>query len=265
MKKIGFLPKSYIALLIIFMYIPIAVVIIFSFNESKISSVWEGFSLKWYEELFQNEDYFEALINSLVVAASSSLAAAVIGTLGAFGLKRIELRTSAALEYVSTLPIMIPEIILAMGFLVFFSLLGLPFGMTTLIIAHTAFCIPYVFLQVKARLVGLDKSITEAAMDLGASKMRMFVDIVLPLISPAVASGILLSFAMSFDDVIISSFVNGANADTLPLKIYSQLKFGITPEVNALSTLLLVATIILCTLSFLLSRKNRSVKIKKSN
>ena len=239
------------------MYVPIVLVIIYSFNESKISSVWDGFSLKWYVDLFKDESMFEALLNSIVLGLSSSFAAAIIGTLGAVGSSKVELKGKGIVEYISTLPIMIPEIILGMVFMAFFSLIGLPFGMTTLIIAHTAFCIPYVFMMVKARLVGMDKSLEEAAQDLGASKVRTFFDIILPLIIPAIASGMLLSFAMSFDDVIISVFVTGVNSNTLPLKIYSQLKTGVTPKINALCTLMFFVTVLICSLSALLGREKK--------
>lgn len=200
---------------------------------------------------------FEALLNSIILGLSSSFAAAIIGTLGAVGSSKVELKGKGIVEYISTLPIMIPEIILGMVFMAFFSLIGLPFGMTTLIIAHTAFCIPYVFMMVKARLVGMDKSLEEAAQDLGASKVRTFFDIILPLILPAIASGMLLSFAMSFDDVIISVFVTGVNSNTLPLKIYSQLKTGVTPKINALCTLMFFVTILLCGISAFLGREKK--------
>lgn len=257
MKNRTKLSNIYLAVILLLMYIPIVLVIIYSFNESKISSVWDGFSLKWYEELFRDKSIFEALLNSIVLGLSSSLAAAVIGTLGAVGSSKVELKGKGVIEYLSTLPIMIPEIILGMVFMAFFSLLGLPFGMTTLIIAHTAFCIPYVFMLVKARLVGMDKSLEEAALDLGASKVRTFFDIVLPLIAPAIASGMLLSFAMSFDDVIISVFVTGVDSNTLPLKIYSQLKTGVTPKINALCTLMFCATILLCGFSAFIGREKK--------
>lgn len=250
------LPNVYLGLVMALMYVPIIIVIIYSFNESKISSAWEGFSLKWYSELFSDSSMFEALRNSLVLAVSSSVAAAFIGTLGAFGMTKVKSKANSATEYISTLPIMIPEIILGMVFMVFFSLIGLPFGMTTLIIAHTAFCIPYVFMLVKARLVGMDKSLAEAALDLGASPARVFVDITLPLIAPAIISGMLLSFAMSFDDVIISIFVTGATTNTLPIKVYTQLKTGVTPKINALCTLMFGATILVCVIAALIGRIN---------
>ena len=257
MKNKTILPNIYLAVILALMYVPIVLVIIYSFNESKISSVWDGFSLKWYQDLFRDESIFESLRNSIVLGLCSSFAAAVIGTLGAVGSSKVELKGKSVIEYISTLPIMIPEIILGMVFMAFFSLIGLPFGMTTLIIAHTAFCIPYVFMMVKARLVGMDKSLEEAAQDLGASKVRTFFDIILPLILPAIASGMLLAFAMSFDDVIISVFVTGVNSNTLPLKIYSQLKTGVTPKINALCTLMFAATVLLCSLSALLGREKK--------
>jgi spermidine/putrescine transport system permease protein len=214
---------------------------------------------------------FSALVNSLILATVSSLLAAIIGTLGAVGMvwNKPNARTGAKsgrgrqmpknifgniMEYLSILPIMTPEIIMGMVLLVFFSLLGLPLGMLTLVLAHTCFCIPYVYLLVKARLAGLDKSYIEAARNLGAGSWRAFSDILLPLLMPAVISGILLSFAMSFDDVIISLFVTGPQTNTLPIRIYTQLKTGVTPKTNALCSLIFVITILLCILSSAISR-----------
>jgi spermidine/putrescine transport system permease protein len=259
MKNRTKLPNIYLGVALAVMYLPIIIVIIYSFNESKLSSVWDGFSLKWYIELFRDKSLLEALVNSLILAILSSVAAAVIGTLGAVGMARVKRRGSGLIEYLSTLPIMIPEIILGIVFLVFFSLLRLPFGMLTLLIAHTAFCIPYVFMLVKARLAGMDKSLTEAARDLGATDLRAFLDITLPLILPSVASGMLLAFAMSLDDVVISIFVTGVNTNTLPIKIYTQLKTGVTPKINALCTLLLAVTVIIGFLTMYL-RKNSDKK-----
>lgn len=260
MKNRTKLPNVYLGVLLFLMYVPIFLVILYSFNESKLSSVWSGFSLKWYTELFRDRAIFEALGNTLILGVISSLSAGVIGTLGAFGMTKVNFKTKSAVEYVSTLPIMIPEIILGMVFMAFFSLLGLPFGMTTLILAHTAFCIPYVYMLVKARLVGMDKSLAEAALDLGASPLRVFFDITLPLLLPAIVSGMLLAFAMSIDDVIISVFVTGVNTNTLPLKIYTQLKTGVTPKINALCTLMFAATLLLCGLAAFLGRTPKHKK-----
>lgn len=255
MKNRTKLPNIYLGFILVVMYIPILLVIVYSFNQSKISSVWNGFSLKWYMELFKDKDLLQAMVNSLVLATLSSLSAAVIGTLAAVGMPKVRWRSKTVIEYISTLPIMIPEIILGMVFLVFFSLVGLPLGMTTLAIAHTSFCIPYVYMLVKARLVGIDKSYAEAAKDLGASEWNVFFDITLPLILPAITSGVLLAFAMSLDDVVISIFVTGVNTNTLPIKIYTQLKTGVTPKINALCTLMFGATLLMIFLSAWFGKK----------
>jgi spermidine/putrescine transport system permease protein len=238
------------------MYLPILLVIAYSFNQSRLSSLWTGFTLSWYAELFRDRSMFEALLNSFVLAILASLSAAVIGTLGASGMARMRITKSAkVMEYLSILPIMTPEIIMGMTFLAFFSLLALPFGMLTLVIAHTAFCVPYVYLLVRARLAGLDKSYVEAARIMGAGSMRAFYDITLPLVLPAVISGMLISFSMSFDDVIVSVFVAGIHTNTLPMKIYSQIKTGVTPKTNAMCTLIFLFTVILCLVAAALSLK----------
>ncbi|MDR2649035.1 MAG: ABC transporter permease [Clostridiales bacterium] len=252
----------YVALVLFVMYLPIFQVIIYSFNENKLTSVWGGFSLRWYGDLFRDRSMFEALRNSIVLAIISAVLAAVIGTLGAVGMSRAKLRGAAVMEYIATLPIMVPEIILGMVFLAFFSLIRLPFGMVTLVIAHTAFCVPYILLLVKARLAGMDKNYVEAARDLGAGELRAFFDITLPMIVPAVVSGMLLAVAMSLDDVIISVFVTGVNTNTLPIKIYTQIKTGVTPKTNALCTILFLFTIIMGGLSSILG-SGRARKAKR--
>ena len=243
MKKSSKFSRIYLGVIFFLMYLPIAVVVVFSFNESKLPVAFTGFSMKWYENLFADSDMMEALGNSLILGVLSCLLSAVIGTLGAVGLSRIHWKTKGVMEYLSILPLMIPEIILGMVLMAFFSLLGLPFGMLTLLLGHTVFCVPYILMEVKARLVGMDPSLEEAARDLGAGSFRAFWDITLPLIMPAVLSGSLLAFAMSMDDVVISIFVNGPRLSTLPIKVYTQLKTGVTPEINALCTLMLAFTI----------------------
>ena len=260
-------PFIYVGVITVITYIPIIMTVIYSFNASKLTSVWEGFSLKWYQELFRDRDLKEALLNSLILAALSCSCAVLIGTTGALGMHRAKRKRVAGggiagafgekaggllddvIAYVAMLPIMIPEIILGMVFLSIFSLMGLPFGMVTLVIAHTTFCVPYVYSMVKARLVGLDKSLEEAALDLGASPVRVFFDITLPQIMPAILSGVMLAFAMSFDDVVISIFVTGPKVNTLPVKIYTKLKTGVTPEINALATVMLSITVALMLVS----------------
>ena len=254
-KKFRF-SHLYLAVVMAITYLPLVMVVIFSFNDSKLTVSWKGFTLSWYQKLFQDAALIAALKNSLILGVVSCLVAAVIGTLGAIGMARVN-KSKGMMEYLSTVPIMVPEIILGMVFMAFFSLLNLPFGMLTLVLAHSAFCIPYVYMMVKARLVGIDKSLEEAAMDLGASPRRIFWDITLPLIMPAVLSGCLLAFAMSFDDVVISIFVNGPKLSTLPIKVYTQLKTGVTPEINALCTVILTAVILVELVSSLFQKKSR--------
>jgi spermidine/putrescine transport system permease protein len=260
-QKRGILSKTYLTAVLVIMYIPILLVIIYSFNQSRISSVWSGFSWHWYAELLRDRAMWSALWNSVFLGITASLAAAVIGSLAATGLSRAKLPGAGVLSYIAILPIMIPEIVLGMVSLAFFALLSLPFGMLTLVIAHTAMCIPYSFIMVKARLEGLDKSYVEAAKDLGAGEWRAFYDVTLPLIMPAVVSSILISFAMSFDDVIVSVFVTGVNTNTLPIRIYTQMKVGVTPKTNAMCTLLFAATIVLVLISVAVSRP-REIKTK---
>lgn len=257
------LANVYVAVLTVLTYVPILLTVIYSFNESKLTTVWEGFSLRWYRDLFRNRGLQEALINSLILATLSCLCAVVIGTTGAIGMHKRKKKIDSMVSGIAMLPIMIPEIILGMVFLSVFSFMDLPFGMLTLVIAHTTFCVPYVFSMVKARLVGMDKSLEEAALDMGASPVRVFFDITLPLIRPAVLSGVMLAFAMSFDDVVISIFVTGPKVNTLPIKIYTQMKTGVTPEINALATMMLLITVILLVGSALINRKDKGLSEKK--
>ena len=245
------------AALAVVMMVLTTVLIVFSFNESKLPVKFTGFSLKWYQELFHDRAMLEALVNSLILGVLSCLVSAVIGTLGAVGLSRIHWKSKGALEYISILPLMIPEIILGMVLMAFFYMLNLPFGMLTLLIGHTVFCVPYILMEVKARLAGMDPALEEAARDLGAGPFRAFRDITLPLIMPAVISGSLLAFAMSMDDVVISIFVNGPRLSTLPIKVYTQLKTGVTPEINALCTILLAATLAIFIVYSLITKKKK--------
>ena len=239
-------------------YLPILVVALYSFNESKLSSKWDGFSLKWYAELFRDDSILEALGNSVFLGAVSSVLAAVIATSAALGMKRSRLPLKQWVEKLALLPLIIPEIVLGMIFLAFFSLLGLPFGMLTLIIAHTAFCIPYIYTEVSACLESLDYSAIEAARDLGAGRLTAFFTVTLPMISPAVIAGMFLSFAMSFDDVIISIFVTGVSVNTLPIKVYTQIKTGLSPKINALCTIMLAVSLLCQVIAGILKKKMKN-------
>lgn len=256
MRRRSKIPEIYVTLLLILMYLPILVVVVYSFNDTKLFS-WEGFTFSWYQKLLHNRNIITAFFNSLELAALSSLSASVLGTVGAVGIAGRHFRGRGALENFSLIPIMVPEIILGMAYLAFFSFLRLPFGMLTLVLAHTTFCVPYIFINVKARLAGLDPAIGEAARDLGASAPRAFFDITLPLIAPSILSGALLAFAMSMDDVVISFFATGAQTSTLPLQIYSMLKMGVTPEINALCTLMLGAVFLIVAAGRLVSARRQ--------
>ena len=233
----------YLTLVLILLYLPIVVVVLYSFNAnaSRYPNEFTGFSLQYYKALFRDtKGLLRALKTSLILAACSCGASMVIGTLGAVGMARRKFRGQGALETLAILPIMVPEIILGMAFLAVFTAVGLKFGMGTLILAHVTFCTPYIFIIVKGRLAGMDPSLAEASRDLGATPVRTFFEITLPLILPGVLSGVMLAFAMSLDDFVISFFVTGATTTTLPMKIYSSVKTGVSLQVNALCTLMLV-------------------------
>lgn len=237
----------FLTLVLILMYLPIAVVALYSFNAnaSRYPSAFTGFSLQYYQALLRDtKGLLAALKNSLILAGISCGVAMVIGTLGAVGMAARKFRLQGAIETMAVLPIMVPEIILGMAFLAVFTFAGLRFGMLTLVLAHVTFCTPYVFIIVKGRLAGLDPSLIEASRDLGASPVRAFFTVTLPLILPGVLSGVMLAFAMSLDDFVISFFVTGATTTTLPLKVYSSVKTGVSLQVNALCTLTLAAVAI---------------------
>lgn len=264
MKKKSRLAPCYVALVILLLYLPILVVIAYSFNTSKLFE-WRGFTLDWYVSLLHNQNIIKAFQNSLVLAGLSCLLAVLLGTLGAVCLWQRKFRGRGILENVSMIPIIVPEIILGMTYFAFFNFLGIPLGMLTMVLAHAAFCVPYVFINVKTRLLELDKSLMEAAQDLGASPQRTFFDITLPLILPSIFSGAMLAFAMSMDDVVISFFTTGAQTNTLPLQVYSMLKMGVTPEINALCTLMLGAVFLCVALFHLFSVRKNAARASSAN
>jgi len=258
-KKRSIWSPIYLTLVLILLYLPIIVVVLYSFNAntSRFTFDFTGFSLQHYKALaLDTKGLVSALIVSLKLALYSCGISLVIGTLGAVGMARRKILFQGAIEGFSTLPIMMPEIILGMAFLAVFTAAGLKSGMLSLVLAHVTFCIPYIFINVKSRLQGMDPSLAEAARDLGASPARTFFDITLPLIMPGVLSGTMLAFAMSLDDFVISFFMAGATTNTLPLKIYSSVKTGVSPQVNALCTLTLGAVAVIVALSRLLRRKD---------
>ncbi|HSK68422.1 MAG TPA: ABC transporter permease [Candidatus Limnocylindria bacterium] len=262
MKKNPKWAGFYLGAVLLLLYLPILVVVLFSFNANPgrtANFAFEGFSLQWYAALFDPAaGYGAALRTSLAVAAWSVGLSVIIGTLGAVGLARRRARrglaqraAAAALgagEQLATLPIMLPEITLAIALMAMFSALRLPFGMVTLVLSHVVFCVPYIFITVRGRLMTLEPGLEEAARDLGATPVKALATVTLPLAFPAILSGSLLAFAMSMDDFVISFFVNGAETTTLPLKVYSSVKVGVPPHVNALCTVMLGAAFLLVAL-----------------
>ena len=229
-----------------FLYAPIVSLVIFSFNESKLVTVWSGFSTKWYAELFNDPQLLGAAWLSLQIAALSACIALVLGTLAAIALVRFRrFKGRTLFSGMVSAPLVMPDVITGLSLLLLFvameSLLGWPQGrgMMTIIIAHATFCTAYVCVVVQSRLSDFDRSLEEAAMDLGASPLRTFFDITLPIIAPALVSGWLLAFTLSLDDLVIASFVSGPGSSTLPMVIFSKVKLGVSPDVNALATIII--------------------------
>ncbi|AYA99013.1 ABC transporter permease [Lachnoanaerobaculum umeaense] len=249
MKKVSKAAIIFLGLVTILNYLPIILTVVYSFNKSKLTSVWDGFSLDWYKMLLNDGDIKKALLNSIILALLACMLSLIIGVSAALAMRGKKLIFDDFISNFASLPIMIPEIILGMVFMAIFSYMNLPFGFVTMTIAHSSFCIPYIFLIVRARLMGMDLSLEEAARDLGASEFETFRDVTLPYILPGIASGMLLSFAMSFDDVVISIFTTGPSVNTLAIKIYTKMKTGITPEINALATVILVITVLIIFIS----------------
>lgn len=253
----------YLTLVLILLYLPIVVVVLYSFNAnaSRYPNEFTGFSLQYYKALFRDtKGLLRALKTSLILAACSCGASMVIGTLGAVGMVRKKFRLGGLMETITVLPVMIPEIILAVAFMALFSAAGLRFGMGTLVLAHVTFCTPYIYLLVKGRLAGMDLNLEAAARDLGAGPAKAFCTVTLPLILPGVLSGAMLAFAMSLDDFVISFFVTGSNVTPLPLRIYSSVKAGVSLQVNALCTLMLLFVFVVAGIALLRpGRKNKEV------
>jgi len=237
--------KLYSSFIYTLLYFPIIVLIIYSFNSSKYSVSWKGFTTIWYENLTSYDSLLEAAWHSISVAFISATIATILGTLGALALYRYDFFGKKLMHSLVFVLIMSPEIVMGISLLMLFVFISLPLGFSTLLIAHVTFCLPFVIVTVMARLNGFDKNIIEAAKDLGASEFVTFINIILPNIIPAIVAGFLLSLTLSFDDVIISFFVTGPDYEILPLKIYSMVKLGVKPEINALCTIMFVFTLLM--------------------
>jgi len=229
----------------IFLYLPIAILVVFSFNKARINAVWAGFTLDWYRKMLADTSMLNALKISLIVGLASTFVSTIIGTLTAFSMTRFNFFGKRVFDSILQMPIIAPDIVMGISLLIFFAFIRFTLGVVSIIAAHIAFNISFVALVVRARLQGYDRTLDEAAMDLGANPFQTFMRVTFPLILPGVIGGALIAFTLSFDDYLITSFVAGVGATTLPIKVYSMMKFGVNPEVNALSTLILFFTTVI--------------------
>jgi len=241
MKRSAWLAAAAVASYV-FLYAPLAIVVAYSFNDSTMNAQWVGFTLDWYRKLFRNQDMLVAARNSLVIGLTASAVATALGTMAGYAMYRWRLRL---LPLLVLAPIAIPEILMGVSLLLFFVMINLTLGMLSITLAHVAFCIGFVAIVVRARLAGLDESLVEAARDLGATPWQAFRLVTLPLIMPGVVAGALMAFTLSIDDFVITFFTAGPDSRTLPLAIYTMVKITVTPEVNAVSTLLMLLTLVL--------------------
>ncbi|MCE5274862.1 MAG: spermidine/putrescine ABC transporter permease PotC [Syntrophaceae bacterium] len=247
----------YLACVYLFLYIPILILVIYSFNDSKYSTNWQGFTLSWYTQLIADGPLMEAFVNSLVIAFASSVSATILGTLGAFAFYRYRFPGRKVMYTFIYIVMMSPDIVMGISLLMFFIILGMETGALTLLLAHITFCLPFVVVTVFSRISGFDRNIIDVAKDLGATELQMFRHIMLPMLMPAIIAGWLLSFTLSLDDVVVSFFTTGPYFEILPLKIYSMVRLGIKPEINALSAVMFLLSLITVTVAHLVTKENR--------
>lgn len=243
------IPLVTMLLCMVFFYLPILILVVNSFNHSRFSSRWGGFSLRWYEKLFEDRSIWFALKNTAIIASTATLASMVLGTLAAFVLHRYTTRLQKVHYTLVYTPLVVPDILMGMSLLLLFASLNVQLGLTTIFLAHVTFCISYVAMVVLARLQDFDFSVIEAAQDLGANTWQILWGVFLPLLAPGILAGGLLAFTLSIDDFVITFFVSGPGSATLPIRIYTMMKHGNPPVINALSTLLLAVTFVLVWLS----------------
>lgn len=228
--------------MLVFMYLPILVLAFYSFNQSPYSATWQGFTLDWYNKLFNDERILSALQNSLIVACSAVGVSAVLGTLMAVGLGRYRFLGKSLYRGISYLPLIIPDIAIAVATLVFLAAFAIPLSIWTIVAAHVVFCLAYISLVVSSRLTNLDPHLEEAALDLGATPFQAFIKVLLPQLMPGIIAGCLLAFILSLDDFLIASFTAGSGSNTLPMEIFSRIRTGVKPDINALSVILIVVS-----------------------
>jgi spermidine/putrescine transport system permease protein len=240
----------------LFFYLPIAILVLFSFNQSRLNIIWTGFTLDWYAALWNDTVLVRTLQNSLIVATATTVLSVVLGTAGGWLLYRFRYRGSSFLETLVFMPMIVPEVILGVSLLILFVTIGLQLGYTTIVISHVTFCFPFVMAAVQARLAGLDPALEEAALDLGATPLQAFSKVLVPYLMPAIVSGALMSFTLSLDELIVTYFTASAGTRTLPLEIFGRVKKGLDPSLNAISTVLIAVTVLAVFLTEALRRRN---------
>jgi spermidine/putrescine transport system permease protein len=243
-------------LVMVFLYLPIAILVGFSFNSSRLNILWEGFTLKWYGAVWNDTVLLRSLFNSLYIASITTVLSVALGTTGAWVLHRYRFRGARLWQTLVYVPMLVPEVIMGVSLLILFSSLSFTTGFTTVIISHVTFCFPFVMVAVQARLAGLDPAFEEAAMDLGATPAVAFRKVLVPYLMPAIVTGALLSFSLSLDELIVTYFTAGAGSRTLPLEIFGRVKKGLDPTLNAISTVFIVFTVVLVVATELLKRRN---------
>lgn len=248
----------YLSLFFVILYIPILSVILYSFNKSPSTANWAGFTLDWYRELFSDKVIIESFKISIQVAFLTSILSAILGTATAIISIYVTHRMEKILRGVMILPLLVPEVALGVSLLLFFSALKLPFGHLTLVLSHSLFCVPYVYIMVQLRLKEINISVIEAAKDLGATRWQIIKTIIIPLVTPSIITASLLALAISLDDVVISTYMSGPISTTLPVHIFSMMRVGVTPKINALCTLILVGTFFIVGLGQFISNKDNN-------
>lgn len=262
-KTIG---SIYTIIMFLFFYAPVLVMIVYSFNDSRANVVWRGFTTKWYVKLFRDAELWKIFGTTLLVAVIASAIGVILGTMGAVGLKNAKFKGKKLIMNAIYFPLVIPEIVLAVSLLLVFNMSHVSLSLGTIIVGNVTLVLPYVYITVKARLVGMDPSIEEASMDLGADRIYTFMHITLPAIMPGVMSGAFMAFSLVLDELIITSFLANAETTTLPMKVYSMIKKGVSPEINALTTIIF-GVCVLAVLGYLVADMVRGIRafIRKKN
>ncbi len=243
LKLLNWFLGGWTALVFAFLYAPIAVLVVYSFNSSRLNIVWEGFTLGWYAQLMDNGPIIRAAKNSLIIATATTVLSVALGTAGAWLLHRHRYRMARAIQTLVAIPMVMPEILMGISLLILFATAGMELGFTTVIIGHVTFSFPFVLVAVQARLQGLDPALEEAALDLGATPWRAFWSVIVPSLRPAIVAGGLMAFTLSMDELIVTFFTKGPASTTLPIQVFGMAKVGLNPMLNALSAIFIVATV----------------------